>query len=276
MAWNPINGHEQNIQNQDDLQYACTFDLIPDEPCTMANQDDCDCNATERSYNRPICQYVSEGDGVQTHAKAYPGIRHLQVLRGLGDNAVVASICPKNTDASGGPAGDPDYGYNPAFDALIRGFKSALTVPCLPRQLPVEGDGTLACTVIEARLPDEAGCSCGAAGHAELSSSSVRSFVEGELSSRNHCGDVTGIDCSDYCLCEIVELTGAEGDECRNFVGEAMGSGYCYVDPDRGYGNPELVASCPDSSRQLIRFVGDGVPGPRSVALVTCDGQAIE
>jgi hypothetical protein len=138
----------------------------------------------------------------------------------------------------------------------------------------VDGEGNLACTVIEARLPDEAGCSCSAAGRAELSSNSVRSFVESELSLRNHCGDVTGIDCSNYCLCEIVELTGAEGDECRNFAGEAMGSGYCYVDPDRGFGNPELVGSCPDGWRQLIRFVGDGVPASRSVALVTCDAEA--
>ena len=32
----PINGHEQNLPNQDDLQYACTFKLTTPKSCTLA------------------------------------------------------------------------------------------------------------------------------------------------------------------------------------------------------------------------------------------------
>ena len=61
-------------------------------------------------------------------AKAYPGLRHLQVLKGIGEqvpgvnNAIVASICPKITDRN-----NPAYGYNPAIAAIIERLKEQLT-----------------------------------------------------------------------------------------------------------------------------------------------------
>ena len=103
---NPINGHEQNVPGFDDLQYACTFELPTPRACTPSNDLPCDCNANEQANNRPLCEYPNgpTADGIQRFAKAYPGLRHLEVLKGIGDNAIVASICPKNVEPEPGLA----------------------------------------------------------------------------------------------------------------------------------------------------------------------------
>jgi hypothetical protein len=119
---NVINGHEQVAipTERSDLQFACIFPLATPVPCTEANSRACDCTANEYARNSPICSFPAANvDGTQTHGKAYPGVRELEMLRGLGDQAVVASICAKKVTADGSPATDPDYGYNPAMRALI-------------------------------------------------------------------------------------------------------------------------------------------------------------
>ncbi len=122
---NPINGHEQIISAADDLQYACIFPLPSSRTCTDLD-DDCDCRPSDVSHNRPLCQPPAGGaaTNVQYFAKAYPGLRELSVLKGLGNQGLVASICPKTL---GGDTSDPVYGYNPAMRALIRQLKNGLT-----------------------------------------------------------------------------------------------------------------------------------------------------
>jgi hypothetical protein len=265
---NSINGHEQNIPNFDDLQYACTFPLEEPIPCTQSNGDGCECNAAERDYSRPTCAYSGEGDGTQTHAKAYPSTRQLQVLKGFGNNAVVASICPKNTRAQGSPADDPDYGYNPAMSALVRRLGEGFMKPCFPRPL-VATNGEVACRVVEAS-PATA-CTCDAPGRS-APSSTLETNVEAELTLRGQCGGSSGVSCSDYCLCEIEQLSGSDLDACQNQ--EAAPDdiyGFCYVDPDQGFGNPSLVSACPATQRQLVRFVGSDVPRQGASAFIVCD-----
>jgi hypothetical protein len=267
---NDINGHEQNVVNRDDLQYACTFDLVPDTPCSPANQDGCDCNASEQSYNRSLCQYSGSGEGIQTHAKAYPGVRHLQVLKGLGDNAVVASICPKNVMSSN-PLGDPSYGYNPAVSAMVRRFKEALVPGCLPRPFTPESSGQIPCTLVETQHSGGAGCSCSSPGRSNLGSETLTGAIQDELIASNLCGGNTGVECSDYCMCEIEQFSGAELDACQNVPTDAGNQfGFCYVDESTG--DAALLAACPATERQIIRFMGPDVPAPRSLAIVACTG----
>jgi len=66
----------------------------------------------------PVCQSSATNlySTLQTRAKAYPGLRELQVLKGIGDQAIVASICPANaTDAL-----RADYAFRPAMSAFLR------------------------------------------------------------------------------------------------------------------------------------------------------------
>jgi hypothetical protein len=111
----PINGHEFNGTRGDDLQYACIFPLPVPRDCT-ALPIGCDCQSGDLDLNRPLCQAPSGAYGTtQYYAKAYPGLRHLRLLRQLGSGAVVASICPRNLDQ----AARPDYAFAPAVHAII-------------------------------------------------------------------------------------------------------------------------------------------------------------
>jgi hypothetical protein len=116
---NVINGHESNIADNVELQYACIFALPVIKDCA-AGAAACDCKTTDAMYNRAVCNGTS-----QTHAKAYPGIRELRVLKAFGDltgNAVPASICPKTlTDTA-----NPSYGYSPAVNALVDAIRPVL------------------------------------------------------------------------------------------------------------------------------------------------------
>jgi hypothetical protein len=115
---NVINGHEaMNVGNRD-LQAACIFPLATPMVCDVAalNADrSCRCFPDDAVFNYAMCQPPGGGAAgtTQYFEQAYPGLRHLQVLKGLGDSAITASICPKvvTPDAL-------DYGYRPAMKAL--------------------------------------------------------------------------------------------------------------------------------------------------------------
>jgi hypothetical protein len=112
---NDINGHEWTIPNND-LQYACVFPLA--QPMDCANGSHAYCECREPSNDNPLCA-PNPGDSnqptLQVKAKAYPSIRQLAVLEGMGDRAVVASACAKQVDE---PAA-ADYGYRPAVEAVL-------------------------------------------------------------------------------------------------------------------------------------------------------------
>ena len=115
---NPINGHEVLYTYKDDLQYACIFPLNEPRDCSNPALLSCPCSDTQVTDNSPICQPPGGGAAgtMQYYAKVYPSPRHLDLLKRLGDNAVVASACPKVVD---GDKSDPSYGYNPVVRALV-------------------------------------------------------------------------------------------------------------------------------------------------------------
>jgi hypothetical protein len=128
---NPINGHEADYSKKRfDLQYACIYRLPAGKVCTAPTSCDCvpDGPATidELRYNRPVCNPPGGGaaQSTQYYGKAYPGLRHLQVLKDFGaitGNAVVASACPKILDTA-----QRASGYVPALDALVDRMKEGL------------------------------------------------------------------------------------------------------------------------------------------------------
>lgn len=105
------NGGERFIDPAapDDLEYACIYRLRAPVPASLSPE----CVSTIPEEANPICNGATRVAG-----KAYPGLRELAVLEGLGDRAVVASICPPTLD----PAVDETsagYGYNAAMDATV-------------------------------------------------------------------------------------------------------------------------------------------------------------
>jgi len=118
---NPINGHERTIAALDDLQYTCIYERPQPQDCS-ANATDCECLAGSIDTN-PICQNEDGTYGtVQRYARALPSVRPLRVLQGLGDQGVVASVCPQNV---GEPSG-ATFAYKPAVDAVMRALRDRL------------------------------------------------------------------------------------------------------------------------------------------------------
>jgi hypothetical protein len=111
---NSINGSEFLNPARNDLQYACIFELPEPIDCSLPeNASGCDCKDAQQS---PLCWNGASYGTTQSYAKAYPGRRHLSVLRGIGSQAVLASICAPNLTNPNAA----DYGYGPALDALMR------------------------------------------------------------------------------------------------------------------------------------------------------------
>lgn len=119
----PANGHEWNIADRDELQAACIFELA--EPIVCPSLDElmetgeyCACSwYSDARYQNPICQAPDGSFGLtQYFADARPGTRQLQLAYDVQEQAVVGSVCVRQTTTPG----TPDYGYQPALDAVVR------------------------------------------------------------------------------------------------------------------------------------------------------------
>ena len=176
-----VSGHEQSSSS--DLQYACIFELESPVDCAKVGGN-CDCVKPETES--PLCQPPGGGPvgTTQYYAKAYPGLRHLEVLKGIGDQAIVASICPK-FPRSPSPNDDPNYGYNPAVTAIVDTLRPSLANQCLSRAPTVEEDGHTSCRVLETRLTND--CDCTKPGRAEPNSDQLES-VRATLKNDKLCG----------------------------------------------------------------------------------------
>ncbi|HHH31429.1 MAG TPA: hypothetical protein ENK57_24200 [Polyangiaceae bacterium] len=263
-----INGSEYTIDQRDDLQYACIFDLQMDRDCSVAGAASCDCS--DPANDNPLCQGTT-----QVSAKAYPGIRHLQLLRNVGTQGIVGSICPAQQTNNG----SPDFGYRPAVQAIVDRLKQALGGQCLPRSLTPDVNGQVACLILEARNTGGGNCEAicnGENGRAFVPSSdpAVQAALEDPLA------EAAGWDC----FCQILQASNENGslNACQtqtadppvNDAGEAV-HGWCYIDASRQppIGNSDLVSSCPPTEQRIIRFVGDGQGVPGATLFITCSGE---
>ncbi|WP_437586335.1 hypothetical protein [Sorangium sp. So ce1000] len=268
---NTINGHEWN-PNPDfgDLQYACTFPLL--EPVTGG-----DC-ASDEDRDSPLCKDNPDGTDSdrQVSAKAYPGLRQLELIRDLGEQGIVGSVCPAQLhDAAEGRL---DYGYRPAVGAIVDRLKTKLRGQCLPRALQPDEHGQVSCLVLEARSTAEGQCGCD-----ELT---ARREVRHEnlAAKRMVLDDPVAAANGWNCVCEVEQLdTPEELAACQNTVppapvevgGEKV-HGWCYVDPQLGVGREEVVAKCPSTERRQVRFTGDGSALDGATQFVICSGDTAQ
>jgi hypothetical protein len=279
---NEINGREyatdQGSGTQDDLEYACIFPLAAQRDCSDPSSGEaCDCS--NAGFDRPLCEQAPGVDApgpVQYWAKAYPGLRQLEVLRDYGklnSNAIIASICARNVynDQL------PDFGYRPAISALVERLKEKLANRCLPRRLEPARDGTVPCALIEVRF-GVSECSCDAATARSRPKADIQAEIHDRLlaSFSERCGpeDPT---CAQACQCEVQQIRKvADRLACQNSDDGSGVEGWCYVadTADQQVGNPALVRDCPATERRLLRFVGEGL-AENSLTFVACKGATI-
>src|SRR6185503_18666321 len=121
------------------------------------SDEPCDCFNSDLQYNRALCQ--PPGGGVtgitQYYGKAYPGLRELRVLRGVGGHGIVASACTKSADLASAA-----YGYRPAMDALAGRVARQIGRSCLTTDAEAGPDGRTPCHLVTAST--DAACSCSA------------------------------------------------------------------------------------------------------------------
>ncbi len=281
----PITGHER-VNDGGDLQYACTFALSAPQDC---DADECDCKGVSAlvsggTYQEhdPLCQAPGSGAGAgysstQHFAKAYPGLRQLEVLKGIGDNAIVASICPKLSDVA--DQGKPSYGYTPAVSAIVEQLKKELTVQCVNRPISVikNPDGTTEtqCAVVEVKNTDACACDESQNRH-DVDAKLVKPVLE-RLEASGQCGrapDQQPCTPEAFCLCELGEAT--EKHSCEfDSNATVKGIGWCYIDadPEVAVGNPDLVKGC--NPKRQLRFVGDETPANGSTVFIACLGKPL-
>jgi hypothetical protein len=254
---NPINGSEYSIPNRDDLQYSCVFPIEPRD-CSVPGIYDCDCD--EPQNDNPLCEEDpnTRARTRQVRGKAYPGLRQLDVVRGLGERGIPGSICPvQMVDTE-----EPTYGYRVTMDEIARQlrFASGAFGFCVDDVFPVNGSGQALCTVIEARQTGGA-CTC---GDGRVPLAEERQCLLTELPG------------SFDCFCEIPEAAGSGLSACQNdtkaapIANGALVNGFCAVDASSAppLGEPKLAAACP--SQHLVRFVGSGAPSPDGTVFIAC------
>ena len=71
----------------------------------------------------PFCQ-PPDGtyDTLHRYGRAQPATRHLRLMRNLGAQATVASVCTAPI-----AEGQPGFAYGPAIDAIVRDLRRRLT-----------------------------------------------------------------------------------------------------------------------------------------------------
>ncbi len=267
----PINGHEYTINNND-LQYACIFDLPASRDCSMMGVNGCDCNA---GSDNPLCDATTKT--LQVRAKGYPGVRELETLKAVNSQGIVASVCPAQlTDKA-----SSDYGYRPAIGAIIDRLKTALGGQCLPRELtPDSKNHQVPCLILEAKK---------VTGTPKCDPLRSRRAVKPENQAAIDVAkaDLSAKDQGWNQFCEIIQtgdvLGGsnqAQQDACQDdssaapvdVMGKAV-NGWCYVDPGQNIkSNVDIVKDCPANEQRLIRFVGNGNPDPGGQLFITCTG----
>jgi hypothetical protein len=295
---NSVNGHEWEPNPPSDLQYACIFPLVEPRDCAALEAADdprhCDCQGSadtaESQLSKPLCQNPEGGYGrKQYYAKAYPGIRELQVLQEYGDattNSIVASICARNVHDTAAQ----DYGYRPAIGAIVDRLKDVLGDRCLPRPLALDSEGNVPCSVVEARPKASVTDTCQACGEItarEDVNPQAMPLLHEKMRQNGMC---QGAACeTNFCLCEVspTRRSGRGPDDppnldaehdCQNTESPADSTdGWCYVDQTGALtlGNPELVAQCPSTSKRKLRFVGDGQLAQGSTTFVACLGASL-
>ncbi len=273
---NAENGHEYDIPGRDDLQYACIFPLATPRPNGV------DCAQYGQPYaspNKPLCQNPTTGayGTTQYFAKAYPGLRQLQVLKDFGDNSIVASICPK---VATGSAADPVYGDNPAVDAILGRVAplsdsyGRLDTLCLPHELtPDPATKQVACAVLEATPVSVGNTDCNKPGRA-APAYKLAAAARLTLGKEGLCGGSGQPDCTEMNLCQIEQLTDQTGlESClQDDTVKAGVNGFCYVGGQQG--NPAFIKSCPPDRHDLLRFVPVNVtPIPGATVLIACNWQ---
>lgn len=141
---------------------------------------------------------------------------------------------------------------------------------CLPARLPVN-DGAASCVMVEVvgKNEEHADCTCSGPGR-RPASAPLAELVQSDMLFQGRCQNDE--DCAAHCFCELHHLTDSARAQCENEeeIGDAVG--WCYVSPEQGLGNPELVEQCPATERRRARVLGIERQSEEDSYYIACQG----
>jgi hypothetical protein len=207
----PVHGREWDTQGRD-LQYACTFRLPEAVEAVPGKTGDCDPKDPNRT---PLCDPADPK--MQIRAKAYPTRRELMVTKGLSEQGIVASLCPKQIDDEE----KDDFGYRPAARNIVERLERSLVASCLPRELErQDAEGNVPCLVL-AMLPDPGpDTECARFGLEPPSADILRQVRDGLRADE-------GEESTKHPICQIPQIAVPKGEVCKDAREDIA---FCYVE----------------------------------------------
>jgi hypothetical protein len=217
-----VSGREWTT-NGDDLQFACVFDLYEPDPNggdavpirrACSGDASCDCDGVK---DLPLC--AADDQKVQIKGKAYPSHRELAVAKELGDQGIVASLCPQQLTKPN----DDDYGYRPAVRSIATRLERSLVGSCLPRALERrDAAGKVDCLVL-AMLPEPGpDTDCDRFGLAPPTPTILSQTRASLLADE-------GPESTTHPICEVPQITVPPGQVCKD---TSPNIGFCYVEAE--------------------------------------------
>jgi hypothetical protein len=200
------------VNFEDDAARNTYYDMILSDP--RMQERPMNENVPAIANVAPSCSRT-DSDGMK--ADAYPPLRMVQVAKGIGQNAVVQSICQED--------------FGPAMDAIIDVIAKQLGAVCLPRKLVRKADGFVGCNVVwelpkPGTAPEQTPVDCGAAPF-------LGPVDPGRAPTNERMGK----------NCKVVQLP------VKTFGTKPDGDGWFYDDF-----TTESMAECPKSQPQRVSF----------------------
>jgi hypothetical protein len=158
-------------------------------------------------------------------------------------------------------------------DACLVGLEREPLRTCFPTSLEPEANpespryGQVNCTFIVSGTAGTPFCDCTRQNYVPASDAQSE-LARDELRARGLCfGDC----CENVCSCVLLQLSGDELTACQ-WPNEAESSprGWCYVEPEAGWGDPSTVEDCPSNQQKLLRIVPESVMPNGTIGTLAC------
>lgn len=158
-------------------------------------------------------------------------------------------------------------------DACLVGRAQEPIKACFPTSLEPESNpdspnyGQVNCSFIVSGTAGTPFCDCARENYVPASDAHAELARE-ELRVRGLC---FGPCCDNVCSCVLLQLAGDELTACQwPNEAESPPRGWCYVEPDAGWGDPSTVADCPSSQARLLRIVPESVMPKGTIGTLAC------
>ena len=211
-----------------------------------------------------------------------------------GASGLVDSAASGAPGASGAAAGDAagasgaaagaagDMGASVGVNLYVNQLSG--NPSCLPRPLPIVSaptsgftSGQAHCVLSLAAPALGQACVCDADRSLSLAPPGIAKAVVLQARVSGSCDGVSGVACSDLCVCDLEQSRGAALTQCQSDAATPtteLPAGFCYIDAsqDPPLGNPALVAGCPQGSPRMLRVLGPAPVEPAPLVFLSCYG----